>query len=330
MYQGQFVFSQIMDRLPWRRFQTCVDRYRGDTNVQTFKCADYFRVMAFAQLTYRESLRDIVACLNAVPGKMYHLGIRSGVSRNNLSNATKQRDWRIFADFAQILIEEARCLYQSDPSPLGVSIFAGEQIEHHFALGIVQGEDKTGQGRSLMAASADEAVLGGTEVITIDNDGSQTGNEGRLFTVILLEGGAEALETIPNEFGGNIRFEVIGLLIDGGDRNGHVGSVFQVGFVERRGAFECHVKHECHESGEKKRFFVLFFGGSVEEFVKLLGGQETLQGGTQGNGGGGFRNESVKFFSKIEHSRFLSREGKTNPDRRARTQGIIAFATKIP
>jgi len=63
--------------------------------------------MAFAQLTYRESLRDIVACLNAVPEKMYHLGIRSGVSRNNLSNATKQRDWRIFADFAQILIEEA-------------------------------------------------------------------------------------------------------------------------------------------------------------------------------------------------------------------------------
>ena len=76
--------------------------------------------MAFAQLTYRESLRDVVACLNAVPGKMYHLGIRSGVSRNNLSNATKQRDWRIFADFAQILIEEARSLYKSDPSPVNI------------------------------------------------------------------------------------------------------------------------------------------------------------------------------------------------------------------
>jgi len=108
MNQGKFIFAQIMDRVPWRRFQTCVDRYRGDHNVQTFNCSDYFRVMAFAQLTYRESLRDIVACLNAVPEKMYHMGIRSGISRNNLSNATKQRDWRIFADFDQILIEQAR------------------------------------------------------------------------------------------------------------------------------------------------------------------------------------------------------------------------------
>ena len=80
MYQGKGVFTQIMDRVPWRRFQTCVDRYRVDRNVQTFKCADYFRIMAFAQLTYRESLRDIVACLNAVPEKMDHKGIRNGIS----------------------------------------------------------------------------------------------------------------------------------------------------------------------------------------------------------------------------------------------------------
>ena len=120
MYQGKFVFAQIMDRLPWRRFQTCVDRYHGDHNVQTFKCSDYFRVMAFAQLTYRESLRDIVACLNAVPEKMYHLGIHSGVSRNNLSNAGKQRDWRIFADFAQILIDQARLLYGHYPKPVEI------------------------------------------------------------------------------------------------------------------------------------------------------------------------------------------------------------------
>jgi hypothetical protein len=118
MNQGKFVFAQIMDRVPWRRFQTCVDRYRGDHHVQTFKCSDYFRVMAFAQLTYRESLRDIVACLNAVPEKMYHMGIRTGISRNNLSHVTKQRDWRIFADFAQILIEEARLLYGHDPMPV--------------------------------------------------------------------------------------------------------------------------------------------------------------------------------------------------------------------
>jgi hypothetical protein len=120
MNQGKYIFTQIMDRLPWRRFQTCVERYRGDYKVQTFKCCDYFRVMAFAQLTYRESLRDIVACLNAIPEKMYHMGIRSAVSRNNLSNATKQRDWRIFADFAQILIKEARCLYESDKSPIDI------------------------------------------------------------------------------------------------------------------------------------------------------------------------------------------------------------------
>jgi len=120
MNQGKFVFAQIMDRVPWRRLQTCVDRYRGDHKVQTFKCADYFRVMAFAQLTYRESLRDIVACLNAVPEKMYHMGIRSSISRNNLSHATKQRDWRIFADFAQILIEEARLLYGHDPLPVEI------------------------------------------------------------------------------------------------------------------------------------------------------------------------------------------------------------------
>ena len=109
-----------MDRLPWRRFQTCVERYRGDYNVQTFKCSDYLRVMAFAQLTYSESLRDLVACLNTMPEKMDHRGIRSRLSRNNLSNATKQRDWRIFADFAQILIEEARCLYQADPPPVDI------------------------------------------------------------------------------------------------------------------------------------------------------------------------------------------------------------------
>ena len=120
MNQGKFVFTQIMDRVPWRRFQTCVDRYRGDHNIQTFHCTDYFRVMAFAQLTYRESLRDIVACLGAVPEKMYHMGIRSGVSRNNLSNATKQRDWRIFADFAKILIKQARLLYAADMSPVDI------------------------------------------------------------------------------------------------------------------------------------------------------------------------------------------------------------------
>ena len=114
MYEGTTVFSQLMQHLPWHHFRRCVERYRGDYKVKEFKCTDHFRVMAFAQLTYRESLRDIEACLRAVRGKLYHMGIRSTVSRNNLSNANEQRDWRIYADFAQILIPEARRLYAGE------------------------------------------------------------------------------------------------------------------------------------------------------------------------------------------------------------------------
>lgn len=115
MYSDKLVFSQIMNFVPWRRFQTCVDRYRGDWKIHSFKCAEYYRVMAFAQLTYRESLRDIVSCLDAMRLKLYHMGIRSNVSRNNLSNANNIRDWRIFADFAQILIRRAKQLYINQP-----------------------------------------------------------------------------------------------------------------------------------------------------------------------------------------------------------------------
>jgi transposase len=100
-----------MHHLPWDRFKSCVKRYRGDHKVKAFRCTDHFRVMAFAQLTYRESLRDIEACLRAMRSKLYHMGIHSTVSRNNLSNANETRDWRIYADFAQTLIAEARCLY---------------------------------------------------------------------------------------------------------------------------------------------------------------------------------------------------------------------------
>lgn len=114
MYQGKLLFSQIMDFVPWRRFQTCVTRYQGDRYVKRFTCADHFRVMAFAQLTYRESLREIVTCLDAVRPKLYHMGIRSTISRNNLSNANNQRDWRIFADFAHLLITRAHHLYADE------------------------------------------------------------------------------------------------------------------------------------------------------------------------------------------------------------------------
>jgi hypothetical protein len=111
VYQGKLLFSQIMDFVPWRRFQTCVTRYGGDRYVKRFTCADQYRVMAFAQLTYRESLREIVTCLDAVKPKLYHMGIRSPISRNNLANANNQRDWRIFADFAHLLMARAHQLY---------------------------------------------------------------------------------------------------------------------------------------------------------------------------------------------------------------------------
>ena len=122
MYTDSTVFSQVMQDLPWRQFYRCVQRYRGDHKVKTFKCSDHFRVMAFAQLTYRESLRDIEACLRAMQGKLYHMGIHSTVSRNNLSNANENRDWRIYADFAQILIAEARKLYADED--IGVDLDA--------------------------------------------------------------------------------------------------------------------------------------------------------------------------------------------------------------
>ncbi len=114
MYSGATVFSQLMQQLPWWRFQTFVDRYQGDYKIKTFRCAEHFRVMAFAQLTYRESLRDIEACLRAMEPKLYLMGIHSTVSRNNLSNANENRDWRIYAEFAQVLIQQAKTLYAGD------------------------------------------------------------------------------------------------------------------------------------------------------------------------------------------------------------------------
>jgi hypothetical protein len=114
MYTGKIVFAQVMDLLPLRRFRTCVERYRGDFKVKTFSCQDHFRVMAFAQMSQRESLRDIEICLRAMRSKLYHMGIRSSVSRNNLSNANEVRDWRIYADFAQVLIAHARQLYSDE------------------------------------------------------------------------------------------------------------------------------------------------------------------------------------------------------------------------
>jgi hypothetical protein len=114
MYVGSLVFAQLMDLLPLHVFHRCVQRYEGNRNVKSFSCLDQFLVMAFAQLTFRESLRDIEACLGAVPSKLYHMGIRSQVSRSTLADANEARDWRIFADFAQALIGVARRLYRNE------------------------------------------------------------------------------------------------------------------------------------------------------------------------------------------------------------------------
>ena len=114
MYQGQTVFSQVMDFLPQKKFSQCVNRYRGNYRVRSFTCYDQLLCMAFAQLTYRESLRDIECCLRAMREKLYHMGIRGRVSRSTLADANETRDWRIYSDFAQILINEARQLYVDD------------------------------------------------------------------------------------------------------------------------------------------------------------------------------------------------------------------------
>ena len=114
MYTGQMIFSQLMDFLPKHEFDKCVRRYQGNYRMRKFSCLDQFRCMAFAQLTYRESLRDIETCLRAVQPKLYHVGIRGKVSRSTLADANETRDWRIYADFAQVLIGMARKLYAED------------------------------------------------------------------------------------------------------------------------------------------------------------------------------------------------------------------------
>jgi len=114
MNAGQTIFSQLMDFIPRYEFNQCVRRYNGNYKIKNFTCREQFLCMAFAQLTYRESLRDIQACLRAVNKKLYHMGIRSKVSRNTLAHANQIRDWRIYADFAQVLICEARKLYAND------------------------------------------------------------------------------------------------------------------------------------------------------------------------------------------------------------------------
>ena len=114
MNKRQTVFSQVMDFVPMYEFRKCVERYSGNRKVQSFTCWNQFLCMAFAQLTYRESLRDIESCLNSVPNKLYHMGIRGKISRSTLAYANETRDWRIYADFAQVLVHVARDLYRNE------------------------------------------------------------------------------------------------------------------------------------------------------------------------------------------------------------------------
>lgn len=114
MYTGRFIFVQLMEFLPKHEFNKCVRRYRGNYRQRTFSCYDQFLCMTFAQLTYRESLRDVITCLEVLKPKLYHVGIRGSVSRSTLADANEKRDWRIYADFAQVLIAQARSLYANE------------------------------------------------------------------------------------------------------------------------------------------------------------------------------------------------------------------------
>lgn len=114
MYSGQTLFAQVMSHLPWTTFARIVDRYGGDRKVRTLRCTEHYRALAFAQLTGRESLRDIEACLAARSSKLYHCGFRAPVRRSTLADANERRDWRIYADFSQRLIVQARALYADE------------------------------------------------------------------------------------------------------------------------------------------------------------------------------------------------------------------------
>ena len=126
MNQGQTIFSQIMSYIPKYSFDSCVKKYRGNYKVQSFTCWEQFLAMSFAQLTYRESLRDIETCLRAMQNKLYHIGIRSKISRSTLAAANQNRDWRIYADFALILINQAKELYKGEKffNELDATIYA--------------------------------------------------------------------------------------------------------------------------------------------------------------------------------------------------------------
>ena len=124
MHTGRTIFSQVMDYFPLRRFKTCVDHYNGDKAIKALTCLDQFHYLAFAQLTYRESLRDLVTCLQAVKPMLFHMGIRSTPAKSTLADANCKRNWRIYADIAGILIQQAKKLYAATPLPVDLDATA--------------------------------------------------------------------------------------------------------------------------------------------------------------------------------------------------------------
>jgi hypothetical protein len=132
---GKTLFAQLMDFLPWSTFTRIVARYGGDRRVRTLTCAEQYRAMAFAQLTYRESLRDIETCLSAQSAKLYHMGFREPVRRSTLADANEMRDWRIYAELAQRLIAQARRLYANENLGLGLdlsdTVYLCSGLDHH-------------------------------------------------------------------------------------------------------------------------------------------------------------------------------------------------------
>ena len=132
MYAGQTLFAQLMDSVPWTTFARLVKRYDGDRGVRVLTCAEQYRAMAFAQLTYRESLRNIETCLSVQPGKLYHMGFREPVRRSTLADANEMRDWRIYAGLAQTLIVRVRKLYAGEDLGLvsiGVQFWLRSRLE---------------------------------------------------------------------------------------------------------------------------------------------------------------------------------------------------------
>ncbi len=140
---GQTLFAQVMEFVPWKTFGRIIERHQGDTGVRTLGCADLFRVMAFAQLTWRESLRDIEACLAANHAKLFHMGMKASPARSTLADALHLRDWRIYRALAQRLIVRARALYLHEPSVLDLdaSVYAMHQAGAFFVTRAKHGMD---------------------------------------------------------------------------------------------------------------------------------------------------------------------------------------------